>query len=69
MIVGIDLRLPLHGMQVGHLHGVAGALQVLNREGLQGAIERGGFGVGVDKQNVHGGTREGLPATLGVAAL
>ncbi|MNO09069.1 hypothetical protein D3C81_2320380 [compost metagenome] len=56
-------------MQVGHLHGVAGALQVLDGEGLQGAIERGGFGVGVDKQNVHGGTREGMPAMLGAATL
>ncbi|MNI77939.1 hypothetical protein D3C73_1342740 [compost metagenome] len=69
VIVSIDLRLPLHGVQIGHLHAVAGALQALDREGLQGPVERGGFGVGVDKQNVHGGAREEMPATLGAAAL
>ncbi|MCY1235553.1 hypothetical protein D9M72_481750 [compost metagenome] len=52
---GIKLRFPLHRVQIRDLHLVAGIAQPLHREIADGAVERGGFGVGVDEKDVHDG--------------
>ncbi|MNT16198.1 hypothetical protein D3C72_1512880 [compost metagenome] len=53
-VAGIERGFPVHRIQVRDLDGVAGRFEALDREILQRAIERGGFGVGVDDQYVHG---------------
>jgi len=53
-VAGIDRGLPTHGIQVGNLDLMASRLQTVDGEFLQRAIQRARFGMGINKQNIHG---------------
>jgi len=53
-VAGIDRGLPAHGIQVGNLDLMASRLQTVDGEFLQRAIQRARFGMGINKQNIHG---------------
>jgi hypothetical protein len=50
----IERRLPLHRVEIGHLHFVPGLREALHHEVFERAVERTGFGVGVDEEGFHG---------------
>jgi hypothetical protein len=52
-VVGVERGLPVHRIQIGHLHRMAGGLEMLDREVAQRTVQRARFGMGIDDQHVH----------------
>ena len=48
-VIGIQSRLPAHGIEIGHLYVVAGVLQMLHGKIFQRAVKRTRFGMGVNQ--------------------